>query len=195
QEAFTLLTKGLELLKTLPEILERTQQELLLQTTLALALMATKGLAAPEVETTYTRARELCLQLGETSQLFPVLLGLWRFYNASAGHPTTPAPAEQLLRLAQSVPDPPFLFSAHHALGATLFFLGEFASAREHLEQGLVLYDSQPYVSHAVLYGQDPGVLCSSYAAFALWNLGYAERAFKRSQDALTLAQEQAHPY
>ena len=38
-------------------------------------LMATKGYAAPEVEQAYARARELCRQVGETPQLFPVLLG------------------------------------------------------------------------------------------------------------------------
>ena len=37
--------------------------------------MATKGYAAPEVEVAYARARELCQQMGETPQLFPVLCG------------------------------------------------------------------------------------------------------------------------
>ena len=45
-----------------------------------LPLIATKGWAAPEVEQAYTRARELCQQVGETPQLFPVLFGLWQFY-------------------------------------------------------------------------------------------------------------------
>ena len=48
---------------------------------LGAALMATKGYAAPEVERAYARARELCQQMGETPQLFPVLLGLGRFIS------------------------------------------------------------------------------------------------------------------
>ena len=67
------LTKGLEVLHTLPDTPERARQELGLQITLGPALLATKGLAAPEVERAYTRARELCQQVGETPQLFPVL--------------------------------------------------------------------------------------------------------------------------
>ena len=43
--------------------------------------MAAKGQAAPEVGQAYTRARELCQQVGETPQLFPMLFGLWRFYQ------------------------------------------------------------------------------------------------------------------
>ncbi len=51
------------------------------------ALMATKGYAAPEVEQAYARARELCQQVGETPQLFPVLWGLCVFYTVRSGVP------------------------------------------------------------------------------------------------------------
>jgi predicted ATPase len=43
---------------------------------LGVALTVTKGFAAPEVEQAYTRARELCQQMGDISKLFPVLYGL-----------------------------------------------------------------------------------------------------------------------
>ena len=104
-EASNYLTKGLELLKTLPDTPERAQQELTLQIALGVSLMATKGYAAPEVEKAYTRARELCRQVGETPQLFPVLWGLWSFYNTRAELQTARELGEQLLSLAQSVQD------------------------------------------------------------------------------------------
>ena len=50
QEAISLLTKGLELLKTLPDTPERTQQELTLQIALGSALIATKGYGGPGSE-------------------------------------------------------------------------------------------------------------------------------------------------
>ncbi len=81
-EAINHLTAALELLKTLPDTFEHAQQELTLQIALGAPLVLTKGHAALEVETTYTRARELCQQIGETPQLFPILLGLGRFYFA-----------------------------------------------------------------------------------------------------------------
>lgn len=65
-EAMAHLTRGLEVLNTLPDTPERTQQELVLQTTLGPALLATKGYAAPEVGQVYARAQELCQQVGET---------------------------------------------------------------------------------------------------------------------------------
>ncbi|MCI0526082.1 MAG: AAA family ATPase, partial [Nitrospira sp.] len=62
-EAIHHFTKGLELLKTLPDTPERIQQELALQIALGVPLTATKGYAAPEVEKVYTRAYELCQQV------------------------------------------------------------------------------------------------------------------------------------
>jgi len=194
-EAIGHLTTALELLKILPDTPERTQQELDLQVTLGPALVATKSYAAPEVERAYTRARELCQQVGETSQLFPVLMGLRTFYHVRGKFPTARELGEQLLALAQSGQEPALLLEAHRALGSTLFHLGELASARAHLEQGIALYDLQQHRSHVFLYGVDPGVYGLSYAAWVLWSLGYPEQARKRSHAALTLAQELSYPY
>ncbi len=59
----------------MPDTPERTQRELVIQMTLAVPLVMTKGHAAPEVEKAYTRAQELCRQVGETPQLFMALWG------------------------------------------------------------------------------------------------------------------------
>src|SRR5262249_28865752 len=49
--------------------------------------------------------------------------------------------------------------------------------------------------SLAFLYAQDPGVVCLSYVALALWLLGYPDQALKRIHEALTLAHELSHPF
>ena len=82
-EAINHLTAALELLKTLPDTAARARQELTLHLSLGASLMATKGYSAAEVEQTYTRAQELCLQVGEPLQVAQVLYGRWAF-NASA---------------------------------------------------------------------------------------------------------------
>ncbi len=194
-EAIHYLTTALELLTTLPDTPERTYQELLLQTTLGPVWMATKGLAAPEVGKTYTRALELCHQVGETPKLFSVLVGLRRFYSLRAETHTARELGEQLLSLAQSAQDPILLLEAHGALGASLFNLGELVAARAHFEQGIAFYDSQQHRSHTFIYGIASRVFCPSYAAWALWSLGYPEQALQRSHEALTLAQEMSHPF
>ena len=194
QEAAKLASRGLELLKTLPESAERTQQELALQVALGTALRATKGFGAPEVGKAYERARELCQHTGETSQLVPVLRGLWEFYELRAKYQTALELGEQLLTLAEHLADPSLLLVAHDVLGDTSVWLGDFVAAREHLEQGIALYDAQQHRSHIFLYGYDSGTACLSFAAEALWHLGYPDQALKRIDEALILARELSQP-
>jgi predicted ATPase len=44
------------------------------------------------------------------------------------------------------------------------------------------------------LYGEDAGVACHSFAARTLWFLGYPDQGLAQSQQAVTLAQQRAHP-
>jgi DNA-binding winged helix-turn-helix (wHTH) protein/predicted ATPase len=192
-EAISHLTKGLELLKLLPDTPERTQQELTLQVALGSLLGMTKGFAAPEVETAYVRARELCQQVEATPQLFWVLFGLCGFYVLRAELQTARGPAEQLLTMAQRTQEPALLGRAHYVLGCVLSSLGELTLALEHLEQGSALYD--PQQRHSYRAGPDSRVLCLSHAAFVLWLLGYPDQALKRSHEALTLARELSHSF
>jgi class 3 adenylate cyclase/predicted ATPase len=194
-EAVAHLTKGLEVLATLPDTPERAQQELLMQTTLGPALLVTKGQASPEVLQAYARARALCPQAEETPQLFQVLRGLWYFYLIRVELQTARELGEQLLTLAQHIGDPALLLEAHYALGNTVNYLGEFTAARTHFAQGIALYDPQQHRSHAVRYGQDPGVVCRAYAGMTLWCLGYPDQALRWSHEALTLARELEQPF
>jgi class 3 adenylate cyclase/predicted ATPase len=190
-EAVAHLTKGLELLKTLPETPERLSQELTLQLALGAPLMITKGWGAPEVGEVYARARELCKQMGETPQLFSVLTGLSLFYQVRGELPTARELAEELLTLAQTVQDSALLLQAHSALGSALLHLGEPVASREHMEQGIALYNPQQHRSPSTGDGASLRIL----AAVNLWVLGYPDQALKRTHEALALAQELSHPF
>jgi predicted ATPase len=194
-EAISHLAKGLELLKTLSDTPARAQRELTLQIALGVPLMATKGVGGSEVEQTYARARQLCRQVGETPQLFPVLWGLCVFYVMRAEFQTAREIGEQCLRLAQSKQESALLVKAHQILGATLTCLGEFTTARKHTEQSVAMYDSQQHRALAFLYaGIDPGVACLLDLALELWPLGYPDQALRRVREAFNLAQESSHP-
>ncbi|MEJ2101544.1 MAG: AAA family ATPase [Desulfobacterales bacterium] len=194
-EAINHITRGLEALMTFPDTVERARQELELQITLGPVLMAVKGFASPVTERAYARARELCQQVGETPQLFPVLYGLFRFYMVRAELQTMRELAEQLFGLAQRVQDPALLLEAHRVLGPAMFWLGEPAPARKHLEQGMALYDPRQHCSHALVYGQDPGVACLSFSVWPKWVLGYPDQALRNIHEALALARKLTHPF
>src|SRR5262249_47821339 len=122
--------------------------------------------------------------------------GLWQVYRQRGEEQTTRALGEQLLSLAERLQDPDLLLEAHHALWAGLFFGGELAATRPHLEQGMRLYNPQRHRTHATLYsGHDPGTCCRLIAALALWLLGYPDQAVVSMQAALALAQQLPHPF
>ncbi len=194
-EAIAHLSKGLEMLDTLPETAERSQRELTLQITLGVPLQAIKGPASPEVERTYGRARELCRQVKNASELFPALWGLWRFHVARTNFRAARKLAEELLNLAQRQQDPALVLQAHHAQWGTLLDLGEFGAVLEHTKQGIALYGRQEHHTQAYLFGgHDPCVCAQGHAALTLWLLGYPDQGVERSLDALTLAEELSHP-
>jgi predicted ATPase/class 3 adenylate cyclase len=194
-EAISHLSTGIELLKSLPETPERTQQSLTLHIALGAALLVTKGHGAPEVEQAYSQARALCQQVGETPQLVPVLFGLWRFYIARPQFQMTRELGETLLRLAQQVHAPALAVVAHYALGMTWVFLGALPAARLHLEEGIARYTPDQRRAPVFRIGQDLGVACRAFAALTLWLQGYPEQALARLHEALALAYELSYPF
>jgi predicted ATPase len=80
------------------------------------------------------------------------------------------------------------LMVAHAGLGIVLLLSGEFAAARDHLEQASPRFD----------WGQwDFGAFNAFYPCFgawALWALGYADQASKWSREALALAEALSRP-
>ena len=179
-EAISHLTRGLELLSTLPDGLARAQQELALQVAMAASLLATKGFAAPEPGDAYQRALALCHQIGETPQLFPVLAGLRFFYTVAGELRTGCEIGEQLLRLAESTGDPGLTLEAHYGLGSALFYLGELDSAGAHFEKSIALYDSGQQRRFLSGIGMEAGVASRCMEAWVLWPLGYPDRALER---------------
>jgi class 3 adenylate cyclase/tetratricopeptide (TPR) repeat protein len=191
-EAIHHLTKGLEALKTLPDTANCIQLELLLQIALGTSLMATKGWSAPEVERTHARARALCLQVGASPQLVPVLRNLYSFYVVRAEYQTARELGEEIMDLARRTQSVPLLLRAHLALGQTLMHLAEFSAARLNLEEGIALSTPSKWSTRAM---PDPGVACYLWGSVVLWMLGYPTQALQRAREALSRAREQPQPF
>ena len=195
-EAVTYLRQGLDLASKLPPDRARMRHELRLLLALGPTLQQVQGFGAAEVATTYTRARELCEQVGDAAELFQTLWGLWLYTVGGKARFNEGRPiAEELLDLAERQRDPALLLEAHHALSPTALWAGEPGAAREHAEQGMALYEREQHRSLAFIYGgHDPGVCCHMHSALALWVLGYPRAAFDRGQRGVTLARDLAHP-
>ncbi len=194
REAIDLLNRGIAHIPQLPETHERAEHELVLQATLAVPLMMTKGNTSLEVRNAYRRARELCDQVGDNPMLFPVLVGLNRFSYGWQSEDSRKL-KQQLIKVAQSADDPSHLLVAHMLRSGSSFFQGDFALAHTHAQQGLELYQPQQHRALIFLYGDDPQVLCLCWAALAQWYLGYPDQARTSIARALQTALDLAHPY
>jgi DNA-binding SARP family transcriptional activator/predicted ATPase len=201
QEAIAHLDTGLELLMALRDSeaedqrSDRAHQELALQLTLGIAMIGLKGFGS-EVKQTFTRARELCQQLGETAQLSRVVGELSNLHYVHADYLQARQLGEEALSLAQDAENPLLVALGHWHLGFISFGLGDFPTARDHLQQVIPFYKPQQHHrSFIVLRGSDAGVGALAYDACCLWCLGYPDQAALRSQEALALARELDHPY
>jgi DNA-binding SARP family transcriptional activator/predicted ATPase len=194
QEGIAHLTTGLALLMTLPDSPERAQQELALQLSLGMAWM--RDMPGPEWTNAYIRARELSRQTGKKSQLCRILSEMAILHYVRAEYQRALELGEETLNLAQQDDDPLLLASGHWHLGFILFALGQYESARVHLERTITFYEPQTHHHPFVfLRGSDAGVSALAYDACCLWCLGYPDQALRRSQETLTLARELDHPF
>jgi len=194
-DAIAHLRHGLEQLESLPDTAERNRQALALQSTLGAALVVTQGYRSPEAERVYDRARSLCQELDDPSQLFPVLYGLYELYEYRGDFQRSRQVGDELLSVARRQQSATLLLGSHEALACTGFHLGAFTQVLDHTEQGFGLYDRQQHPDVVSLYGRDVGVSCQYWAALALWFQGYVAQAWAKNAEALDLAQALAHPY
>ncbi|HEX4947200.1 MAG TPA: AAA family ATPase [Blastocatellia bacterium] len=192
QESVTLARRGMALLQHLPDNRERRMQELSLQVVLGNSLMATRGYAAPEVEATYARARELCQELDDIAHLLPVLFGVYAFHNVRSNLPLALELGREFLSRAEQQNDPAVLVG-HRIIGMPLLSMGQLVAAREQLEVPVARYVSDKHRGLAFLYGHDVGMASNSNLGVTLWLLGYPDQGHRHLEEGLRLAREVPH--
>jgi predicted ATPase len=192
REAVALAQRGLAQVRALPEGAERNKAELGLQMILGRSLRSVAGWAAPEVETIYTRARQLCQQLGDVPELFPVLWSLSLFHAIRGDLRANRELARQLLAQAEASGNPVFLVAAHQTMGSVLEFLGETKAAGEHLERAVSLHNPEQQLDR--IFGLDSGMIARSQSVLPLWLQGQPDTAVRRMDDTMRLARAMRQP-
>ena len=192
-EALAQFNRALERLQGLPSSKERLRREFGIHLALGSGHVAVHGFAARATGDAYRRAVELCEELGETRELFPVLYGLCLYYLYGADLAQARAVGKRLLKLAESTDDHGLLFFAQRAAGVSALPAGDFTMARFHLEQALRLYDPEEHRTPVFIYAFDPRVVCLDYLARALLPLGFPEQALAANDEAIREARQLSH--
>ena len=192
-EAAMHLQKALSVVDQVADPDRRADTELALLTALGPAYMATRGFASIEVEQVYARARELCRDRRGDGRLFPVLLGLFRYYGVRADWSACRELSEQLLAHAEQEGRTEHIVEARRALGGVFFHLGDFAEAQRHLEIGFDVYSNQDQSGSTVNYALHPGVNCLIYRSLCQGFIGDLAEARKTIDQAIQLSRGFKH--
>jgi serine/threonine protein kinase len=154
-----------------------------------LYLTATQGLGAREARICYERAESLCLSLNRPLLLYVALIGQWRHSLTTEKLSVALQIAKRVYALAQEQNEPALLLGAYRALAGTLYFLGDFSSARQYATRGVQIWRSggvQSPVEEAVA----PAVACLFYAALPEWHFGEIASCRTKMAEAISLAKE-----
>lgn len=194
-EACKHFNEGLRLVSQLPDDGTRNRLELGLCVHLGMSLAATRGFAAPEVEATNQRARELCRIIGDTDELFWVLRGLCSLYIVRADGRTSLELAERCVRLGEETQRAEFLIEGYLMLGYTLVYAGQLDNGREALVRALDIYRNHEEARLAFPTPQDPAVAALSLLAAVNWIVARPENAVECALEAVRAAELTKRPF
>ena len=167
------------------------RREMQLRAALGVSLMHTKG-AAPDTIEAWTVVLELAESLADTEYQLRALWGLWHFRVARGECRTGLGLAERFCeRVAQAAPaDWPL---GERMVGASLHYLGDQTTARQHLERMLGSYVDSVRRSHAIRFQYDQKVAAQMVLARILWLQGFPEQALRKAQENVEDARRVDH--
>jgi tetratricopeptide (TPR) repeat protein len=197
-EAISQFEGALEALVALPGTQDRSHRELDVRISLGGALIATQGYAARKVQETYSRAAELCDELG--SGLPPrVVYGVWVGNFVSGDLASSKLMVPNLERLAQQTADATSALVAFAALASWAFWRGEYAKLSEYHASTRLLYDTsqlqQQYEGLMRDHGFEGLLYPQLYFAWSQVVTGDAQGGLLTWRNAVELGERIGDPY
>ena len=172
----------------------RVSQEIALRTSLARALMATKGVTQ-ETEDAFTSAVDLFERGADVRQQFSVLRGLASLYLYRGQLDRAAELGQEILALGERTHDPRMMIDGHLLVGTHLRSFVDLRRGLDHLDTAIALFPEVAAMGRTMRVGNDPRVACYTTSAFTLLPMGYPDRAVERMTAALDLALELGHPF
>src|SRR5271157_2305250 len=155
----------------------------------ALYLTVTRGFAAPEARMCYERVESLCHSLNRPLLLYSALISQWRYSVWTDKLKATMQIAERVYSLAQEQNDARLMMGAYRVLASTLYFLGDFETARQYVMRGLEIWRSGGVQCQAEEVSA-PAVNCLCFKALTEWHFGEIASCKATMAEAIPLARE-----
>jgi tetratricopeptide (TPR) repeat protein len=165
------------------------EDQLFILTQVGLYLSSIRGFSAPEARSCYDRAESLCRSLDRTMLLYSALMGQWRYSYIADKLSAALGVARRVQSLAMEENNSAVMIGACQALVSTLYYLGEFETARQYAMRGV-----QIWRSGGVQYNAEdldaPAVVCLCYEALCQWHFGEVAFCHQIMEKAISLAKQ-----
>ncbi len=188
KEAIALYRRALHHLGTSDD-----QAELDLQHGLARALVLDRGWAHNETQAAWERAAALCDRAQSPLRWGAIECGLGDVYS-SRELPRSLQLFEELVGFGQHHRITLHEIAGHQGAALALYYLGRFVEARDHLDQGIALYDQEQHRFYEAGFHEEKSVNLFAWSAWIHGMLGNIETARKDAKRAIEIAaQHQNH--
>jgi serine/threonine protein kinase/tetratricopeptide (TPR) repeat protein len=155
----------------------------------ALYITALRGHGSLEARSCYEHAESLCHSLNRPRLQYVALIGQWRYSLMTDKLSATMQIAKRVYSLAQGQNDSALMMGAYRALAGTLFYLGNFESARQYAMDAVQIWRSGG-VQSVVEDLDAPAVVCLCYEALSRWHLGETASCQATVVEAIAIAKE-----
>lgn len=184
---------ALELLERSPPSTDRSALELELRSALGSGLISTKGYGAEEVKANFTRAWELCEELGDIP--LPVRYGIWAVHLTRGDRERTDEMARWFERYLDTAEDGPARLMAANCLAVRAAFQGRFGATRKYQEEIERLFDPAEHREVVRAYGGCGGFYGYLVMTWVLLLTGRLEGAVEHQKWILERCEEMGEPY
>ena len=194
KEAVAHLRRALAALEQIPQESIRMDRELSVFASLAPALMAVYGWAAPEVGEACRRAIELARRLGAHERMYAPLWGLWTNQFVGGRLHEAKETATQVLAMALATGDAMLEVTGRHATSYTRFYRGEYDLAIAEADAGLRHYSYQSELAIAQMFQLSSSICLMTAKASSLWMLGRQREGVALMEEMVAVARSLRHP-
>jgi serine/threonine protein kinase/tetratricopeptide (TPR) repeat protein len=200
EEAVSHLTQALKLLRSLPGSSALAREELRVLMALGLPLAQLQGYRSPEVERTYSRTRELILELGDAlAGLELPYWGAFSYFFTQKKFQEAHAVAELLVRLGQRHHIDGLESLGHRMIATDHFNWGNLPLALEHIEQALAssgdASDLHRQRALAMKHWVNPRAMALAFSSLLRSASDELDVAREQAREAVALADKLGHPH
>ncbi len=188
EEAITHFKTALSLLENQPETPDKSLQELDLLLYLSVPIMLGHGYGSSDLGPVCSRMVQLLNFIPLKPEMFPIMHAIVSYYSMRAEYEKSLAILHQWAHTVESSGDDLFLHVISWGIGHNSLWLGELREAVTRLEKMSGFYTPHQHRNLHHVLGSDPGVSSLCWSSWALWLLGYAEKALLRGRQAIDLS-------